>query len=140
MHVIEKMVLYKLDKYREKANRDRFILPEDKDISFFINTVNDAINWFEDVDEYVHTYTDIELSISNEELQEKYTQDIKDHEIELKNKKSETDRIYRENNKEKKAEMDKIYREENIEKTIKEDSGALLSDGIKSMKKYGVCA
>ena len=116
MHVIEKMVLYKLDKYREKANRDRFILPDDNDISFFINTVNDAINWFEDVEEYVHTYTDIELNLSNEELQQNYTQDIKDHEIELKNKKSETDRIYRENNKEKKAEMDKIYREENIEK------------------------
>ena len=116
MHVIEKMVLYKLDKYREKANRDRFILPDDNDISFFINTVNDAINWFEDVDEYVHTYTDIELNLSNEELHQNYTQDIKDREIELKNKKSETDRIYRENNKEKIAEMDKIYREENIEK------------------------
>ena len=32
------------------------------------------------------------------------------------------------------------YNERKIEKTIKEDSGALLSDGIKSMKKYGVCA
>jgi prophage antirepressor-like protein len=116
MHVIEKMVLYKLDKFREKANRDRFILPEDIDISFFIKIVDDAINWFEDVDEYVHTYTNEELDLSNEELQEKYTENIKNHEIELKNKKSETDRLYRENNKEKKAEMDKIYREENIEK------------------------
>lgn len=116
MHVIEKMVLYKLDKFREKANRDTFILPEDIDVSFFIKIVDDAINWFEDVDEYVHTYTNEELNLSNKELQEKYTEDIKNHEIELKNKKSETDRIYRENNKEKKSEMDKIYREENIEK------------------------
>lgn len=32
------------------------------------------------------------------------------------------------------------YNERKIEKTITEDSGAMLSDGIKSMKKYGVCA
>jgi hypothetical protein len=33
MKIIEEMVLQKLDKYREKANRDRFILPIDNDIS-----------------------------------------------------------------------------------------------------------
>ena len=32
------------------------------------------------------------------------------------------------------------YNERKIENTIGEDSGALLSDGIKSMKKYGVCS
>ena len=116
MHVVEKMVLYKLDKYREKANRDRFILPKDKDISFFINIVNDAINWFDDIEEYVREYTEEELSLTNEELQKKYIQDIEEHQIELKFKKSETDRTYRENNKEKKSELDRIYRENNIEK------------------------
>jgi hypothetical protein len=35
MNVIELMILYKLDNFRERMNRDRFILPEDKDISFF---------------------------------------------------------------------------------------------------------
>jgi prophage antirepressor-like protein len=116
MHVVEKMVLYKLDKYREKANRDRFILPQDKDISFFINIVNDAINWFDDVEEYVREYTEEELSLTKEELQEKYTQNIEERQIELKFKKSETDRIYRENNKEKKSEIDRTYRENNIQK------------------------
>jgi prophage antirepressor-like protein len=116
MHVVEKMVLYKLDKYRERANRDRFILPEDKDISFFIDIVNDAISWFDDIEEYVREYTDGELNLSNEELQKKYIQSIKDHEFELKLKKSDTDRTYRENNKEKKAEIDRIYRENNTEK------------------------
>lgn len=116
MHVVEKMVLYKLDKYRERANRDRFILPEDKDISFFIDVVNDAISWFDDIEEYVREYTDGELNLTNEELQKNYTQSIKDHEFELKLKKSDTDRTYRENNKEKKADMDKIYRENNSEK------------------------
>ena len=36
MDISEIMVLSKLRDYREQANRDRFILPEDKDISFFI--------------------------------------------------------------------------------------------------------
>ena len=34
MHIIETMVLNKLDMYKEIANRDRFILPIEKDISF----------------------------------------------------------------------------------------------------------
>ncbi len=116
MHVVEKMVLYKLDKYREKANRDRYILPENKDISFFINVINNAISWFDDIEEYVHKYNVDEIGLTSEQLQEKYIQNIKEHDEKLKNKKSETDRTYRENNKEKKADIDKIYRENNTEK------------------------
>ena len=116
MHVVEKMVLYKLDKYREKANRDRYILPENKDISFFINVINNAISWFDDIEEYVHKYNIDEIGLTSEQLQEKYIQNIKEHDEKLKNKKSETDRTYRENNKEKKADIDKIYRENNTEK------------------------
>jgi hypothetical protein len=37
MNVIELMVLNKLNNYREKANRDRFILPVEKDINFIYN-------------------------------------------------------------------------------------------------------
>jgi prophage antirepressor-like protein len=116
MHVAEKMVLYKLDKYRERNNRDRFILPEDKDITFFINVVNDAISWFDDIDEYVHLYTDAELDLTDEELQENYKKSIEDREEELKNNKSETDRKYRENNKDQISEINKTYRENNKEK------------------------
>ncbi len=36
MNVVENLVLSKLRDYREKANRDRFVLPEDKDISFLL--------------------------------------------------------------------------------------------------------
>jgi len=45
MDIAEMMVLNKLRDYREQANRDRFILPEDKDISFFIETVNNCISF-----------------------------------------------------------------------------------------------
>jgi hypothetical protein len=39
------MVLSKLDKYREKANRDRFILPVEKDIKYFIDIIDNCINF-----------------------------------------------------------------------------------------------
>jgi prophage antirepressor-like protein len=116
MNIIEKMILLKLDKYREKANRDRFILPNDKDISLFTDTVNKAIEWFDDIEEYVHIYQDDEIGMTNEELQKKFTEDIIVSQENLKIKKSETDRLYRENNKEMKAENDKLYRENNLEK------------------------
>jgi len=45
MSAIETLVLKKLNKYREKANRDRFILPLENDISLFTNVINDCINF-----------------------------------------------------------------------------------------------
>ena len=46
MNLAELMVLNKLKDYREKANRDRFILPQEKDISFFTNIIDNSINFF----------------------------------------------------------------------------------------------
>jgi hypothetical protein len=46
MNVIELMILNKLKKYKEKANRDRFILPLEKDITFFTNIIDNCINFF----------------------------------------------------------------------------------------------
>ena len=45
MDIIEKMVLNKLDNYREVENRDRFILPEDKEIDFFIDVIKKNIQF-----------------------------------------------------------------------------------------------
>jgi hypothetical protein len=45
MNLVELMVLTKLDHYREKANRDRFILPKDCNISLFIDTINQSIEF-----------------------------------------------------------------------------------------------
>ena len=42
MNIVEKMVLNKLKDYKEIANRDRFILPIDKDISFFTNIIDES--------------------------------------------------------------------------------------------------
>lgn len=90
MNYIEKCVLSKLDKYREVANRDRFILPKDKDISLFTDVADLFIDAFNDVDPEV----DVESNFSKEE------------------KKEDTKYAYQEDNKEYIAETHKIYREE----------------------------
>jgi len=46
MKLIEEMVLKKLDKYKEVANRDRFVLPIENDISLFKNEINKAVCYF----------------------------------------------------------------------------------------------
>jgi chromosome segregation ATPase len=45
MDIIEKLVLNKLERYREIENRDRFILPEDKEIEFFIDIIKKSISF-----------------------------------------------------------------------------------------------
>jgi hypothetical protein len=45
MNIVEAIVLTKLDKYREKANRDRFILPVEKELSLFTNIIENSINY-----------------------------------------------------------------------------------------------
>ena len=41
------MTLNLLKKYQEKANRDRFILPVENDISLFINIIENCINFYD---------------------------------------------------------------------------------------------
>ena len=46
MTLIEDMVIKKLDKYKEVANRDRFILPFDNDIKLFTDIIDNCVNFF----------------------------------------------------------------------------------------------
>ena len=46
LNLIELNILSKLTNYQEKANRDRFILPIEKEINFFIEIINNCINFF----------------------------------------------------------------------------------------------
>ena len=133
MNIIEIMILLKLDKYRERTNRDRFILPLDADISLFTDIVNSAIKWFDDIQDYVHIYDNIDIGLTNEELQQKFSYEIIESEEEIKNKRkeykkqyridnlqkiTEADIEYREDHKEEKSITDKIYRESNKEKIL----------------------
>jgi hypothetical protein len=46
MNIIESMVINKLKEYKEKANRDRFILPIEKDITFFTDIIDKSIEFY----------------------------------------------------------------------------------------------
>ena len=46
MDLIEQMVIKKLKIYKEKANRDRIILPIEKDITFFMDIIDTSVNFF----------------------------------------------------------------------------------------------
>jgi hypothetical protein len=39
------MIFNKLNKYIEQANRERYILPEDRDITFFTNIIKECIQF-----------------------------------------------------------------------------------------------
>jgi hypothetical protein len=45
MSIVESMILNKLSKYREKANRDRFVLPLEKNSTFFTDIIDESINF-----------------------------------------------------------------------------------------------
>jgi len=47
MVTVETMVLSKLRDHREQANRDRFVLPDDKDLSFFTSIIDECIRFVE---------------------------------------------------------------------------------------------
>lgn len=139
MSLIEEIILYKLDKYREVANRDRFILPEEHDISLFTNIIDQVCNMFNDVNK------DVIIERINEDKDREYYEDNKEYIKEYKkqhyeenkeeiNKKGkawyeenvEQVRVYnaryREENKEKIKEQKKIYKEAHKEEYKKRDA------------------
>ena len=46
--LVETMILNKLKNYQEKANRDRFILRLENDISLFTNIVDNCIKFYDE--------------------------------------------------------------------------------------------
>ena len=45
MDMAENMIFKKLKEYREQANRERFILPKEKDIEYFKDTIRECIKF-----------------------------------------------------------------------------------------------
>jgi hypothetical protein len=43
MNIVELAVFYDLKEFREQANRERFILPENKTINYFISVIDECI-------------------------------------------------------------------------------------------------
>ncbi len=48
MSSVEGVIFQKLEQYRQQANRERFVLPEGKDISLFTNIVEKCIQFLEE--------------------------------------------------------------------------------------------
>jgi len=92
MDIIELMILYKLDDFRERANRDRFILPEQNDINIFTNVFDDAVKWFDDIDDNLIIFKDEETK---------------------KQERNENKKVYRELNKEHLSNLNKTWLEKN---------------------------
>jgi hypothetical protein len=46
MGVVEHMVFNKLQEYREQANRERFILPNNMSESYFIDKIKECVDFF----------------------------------------------------------------------------------------------
>jgi prophage antirepressor-like protein len=144
MALIEETILYKLDSYRECANRDKFILPEDSDISLFTNIINQVCDCFNDVgkDVEIEKYDDDRDEIYYEDNKEYIKEYKKQHylenkdEIDKKNKAWGEEhfeerqvymKTYLEENKEEIKEQRATYRKENKEK-IKEQNARYYSE------------
>lgn len=118
MALIEEIILYKLDKYRERANRDRFILPESYEISLFIKVVNEVCDLFNDVDE------DVVIERLTDDKDKEYYEDNKEYIKEYKKQYYEENKeeinkkgiAWYEDNKEKVQEYNKQYQEDNKDK------------------------
>jgi hypothetical protein len=46
MNIVENMVFSLLNEYREQANRERFVLPENEKIELFSNAIKKSIEVF----------------------------------------------------------------------------------------------
>jgi len=114
MNHIEKCVLTKLDKYREVANHDRFILPENEDISLFTNVVDLFVDAFSDVDESV----DIEKDLTEDEIKQRQMDARREYIEDNRETINENKRVYNEENAEQIALIHKQYVENNKEKVL----------------------
>ncbi len=45
MNMVESIVLKKLEKYREQANRDRFVLPEGEEVEMFKTIIKKSVEF-----------------------------------------------------------------------------------------------
>jgi hypothetical protein len=118
MALIEEIILYKLDKYKERANRDRFILPENREISVFTDVINQVWNLFDDVaeDVIIERLTDDKDKEYYEDNKEYIKEYKKQHYEENKEEINKKGQMWYEENKEKVSLYNQQYREENKEK------------------------
>ena len=111
MDYVESLVLSKLNKYKCKATRDAFCLPEDCDLTTFTDVFEICSKFFEDVEESDVIFPKATPIVDKEKERQRHKKYNEEHKEEIK----ERDRIYRENNKEAIYERQKAYHEKNAD-------------------------
>ena len=111
MDYVESLVLSKLNKYKCKATRDAFYLPEDCDLTTFTDVFEICSKLFEDVEESDIIFPKATPIVDKEKERERKKKYQEEHKEEIK----ERDRVYRENNKEAISERQKAYNEKNAD-------------------------
>ena len=111
MDYVESLVLSKLNKYKCKATRDAFCLPEDCDLTTFTDVFEICSKLFEDVEESDVIFPKATPIVDKEKERERKKKYNEEHKEEIK----ERDRVYRENNKEAITERQKAYNEKNAD-------------------------
>ncbi len=112
MDIIESSVLMKLGKYRCKAGRDVFLLPESENILLFTKVFDECIKFYEDVDEEYIVYSKkTVIKMDKEENKKKNEKYRQEHIEELRQK----NREYYHDNKEIIAIFKKEYHEKNAD-------------------------
>jgi len=111
MDYVESLVLSKLNKYKCKATRDAFCLPEDCDLTIFTDVFEICSKFFEDVEESDVVFPKATPIVDKEKERERKKKYNEEHKEEIK----ERDRVYRENNKEAISERQKAYHEKNAD-------------------------
>ena len=111
MDYVESLVLSKLNKYKCKATRDAFCLPEDCDLTTFTDVFEICSKLFEDVEESDVIFPKATPIVDKEKDRERKKKYQEEHKEEIK----ERDRVYRENNKEEMYEIRKAYNEKNAD-------------------------
>jgi hypothetical protein len=111
MDYVESLVLSKLNKYKCKATRDAFCLPEDCDLTAFTNVFEICSKLFEDVEESDVIFPKATPIVDKEKERERKKKYQEEHKEEIK----ERDRVYRQNNKEAISERQKAYNEKNAD-------------------------
>jgi len=115
MDIVEAAVLMKLGKYRCKAGRDVFLLPE-RDISIFTKVIDECAKFYENVQEDYIVYA--KRTYTNEDTQKWKTnrkEVIDGYSEEKKEELKEKEREYKIKNEEAFSELRKIEHEENRE-------------------------
>ena len=113
MDCLESLILSKLGKYRYKAGRDAFRLPENSDVSLFTDLFETCLKIYDDVDDDDIKYPVATKTYYNKEKAQEYR---KKYKAENAEKIKERQRLFYQNNKEIMSILGKIYCIENAEK------------------------